>query len=157
MNAMMRPVILGCFMGLLAVGVFGLRFACTPIDFREDLRSAELDKMRRANRDRRQARDHVVRALIAARCTLAEAIAQFLELDRQWPEVISKVLAYRFQEERVYQNLRLRVQEMLHDHPDQAAIVLRRLEREYEKLRSERQTPSTTAKEPAEPRSRNKK
>src|SRR5262249_46673917 len=154
---MMRTVIVGCFMGLLAVGVLSLRFACTPMDFREDLRSAELDKMRRANLDRREARDHVVRALIGQRGTVAEAIAHFLELDRQWPEVISKVLAYQFQEERFYQNIRLRVKEMLHDHPEQASIVVRRLEQEYEELRTERQTPSTAAKEPAEPRSWNKK
>jgi hypothetical protein len=157
MNAMMRPVIIGCFMGLLALCVFGLRFSCTAPDFQEQIRSAKLAEMRRANLDRLEARDQVVRALIAQRCTVAEAIEQFLELDRQWPDVISKVLAYQSQEERVYQNIRLRVKEMLHDHPEQASIVLRRLEQEYEKLRADGQTRSAAETEPVEPRSLNKK
>ena len=88
---------------------------------------------------------------------MAEAIEQFLELDRQWPELISKVQADRSQEERIYDHICLRVQDVLHDHPEQASIVLRRLEQEYEKLRTERQTPSTAEKEPTEPRSSNKK
>ena len=65
MNATMRMVMLGCFMGLLAVGVFSLRFACTPMDFREDNRSAELAQMRRASEARIEAREQVVRELIA--------------------------------------------------------------------------------------------
>jgi hypothetical protein len=46
MNAMRRPVIIGCSIGLRAVGVFSRRFACTLMDFREDIRSPELEKMR---------------------------------------------------------------------------------------------------------------
>jgi hypothetical protein len=150
-------VMLGCFMGLLAVGVFSLRFACTPMDFREDIRSAELAQMRRASEARIEAREQVVRELIDQRYTLAEAIEQFLELDRQWPELISKAQADRSQEERIYDHISLRVQDVLHDHPEQASNVLRRLEQEFEKLRSERQTPSTADKNPTEHRSANKK
>jgi hypothetical protein len=146
MNAMMRTVIVGCFVGLLAVAVFCLRFSCT-IDFREDIRSAELAEMRRASESRLEARDHVVRDLIAQRYTLGEAIEQFLELDRQWPELLPKVQAVRSQEERVYQHIRWRVEDALRDRPEQASIVLRRLEQEYEKFRTESQTPSPAEKE----------
>jgi hypothetical protein len=157
MNAMMRLVIVGGFMGLLAVGVFSLRFACTPADLREDIRSTQLAEMRRASDARLEARDQVVRDLIAQRCTLAEAIEQFLELDRQWPDLISKVPAGRSHEERIYEHIRLRVKDVLRDHPEQASIVLCRLEQEYEKLRTERPTPSAAEKEPTEPRAVNTK
>jgi hypothetical protein len=146
MNAMMRTVIVGCFVGLLAVAVFCLRFACT-IDFREDIRSVELAEMRRASESRLEARDHVVRDLIAQRYTLGEAIEQFLELDRQWPELLSKARAGRSQEERVYQHIRWKVEDALRDRPEQASIVLRRLEQEYEKFRTESQTASPAGKE----------
>jgi hypothetical protein len=156
MNAMMRTVIVGCFVGLLAVAVFCLRFVCT-IDFREDIRSAELAEMRRASDARLEARDHVVRDLIAQRYTLVEAIEQFLELDRHWPELLSKARADQSQEERIYEHIRLRVQDVLHDRSEQASIVLPRLEQEYEKFRTNGQTPSTAEKDPTEQRSVNKK
>jgi hypothetical protein len=146
MNAMMRLVSVGGFMGLLAVGVFCLRFACTPADFREDVRSAELTEMRLTSDDRLEARDQVVRELIAQRYTLAEAIEQFLELDRQWPELVTKVQYGRSHDERIYEHIRLQVKDVLHDHPEQASRVLRRLEQEYEKHRSARQTPSAAQK-----------
>lgn len=134
MNAIMRLVSVGCFMGLLAVGVFGLRLACTPMDLREVNRSAELEDMRRATDARLKAKDQVVSHLIAQRHTLAEAIEQFLELDRQWPDLVSKVQDSQSQQERTYQYIRWKIENKLHDRPDQASIVLRRLEQEYEKL-----------------------
>jgi hypothetical protein len=157
MSATMRMVMLGCFMGFLAVGAFSLRFACTPMDLQEDIRDAELAQMRRASEARLEARDQLVRDLIAQRYSLAKTLEQFLELDRQWPELISKVQADQSQQERVYQHIRWRVEDALRDRPEQASIVLRRLEQEYEKLRTERQIPSAAEKEPAQHRSRNKK
>jgi hypothetical protein len=157
MNAMMRPVIVGCFIGLLAVGVFSLRFACTPMDFREDIRSSELAEMRRASEARIEAREQVVRNLIAQRYSLAEAIEHFLELDRQWPELLSKVQADQSPQERVYQHIHWRIEDALRDRPEQASIVLRRLEQEYAKLRTEEQTPSAAEKEPTEHRPLNTK
>jgi hypothetical protein len=112
--------------------------------------------MRQATLARLEARDQVVRDLIAQRYTLAEAIEQFLELDRQWPDLISKVQHGRSDEERIYEHIRFMVENMLHDHPEQASIVLGRLEQEYKKLRTERRTPSAAEKEPAAPKSLNK-
>jgi hypothetical protein len=137
MNAVMRPVIVGGFMGLLAAGVFGLRFACTPMDFREIDRSAELEEMRRATLARLAARDQVVRDLIAKRYTLAEAIEQFRKLDLPQPNFIAKLQDGLSPQEKSYQYIRWLVEDALHDHPEQVLIVLRRLEQEHEKLRSE--------------------
>ena len=152
MSAMMRPLFVGCSLGLLGVGLFGLRFAYNLPDFREEFRSAKLAEMRRTTLDRLDARDQVVRDLIAQRYTLAEAIEHFLKLDQPCPDLVSKALAGQSPQEKSYQYIRSMVEDVLQDHPEQASIVLRRLERDYEKLRSERQTRSTPYKEPAEPR-----
>ncbi len=113
--------------------------------------------MGRATFARLEARDQVVRALIAQRCTLAQAIERYLELDRQWPDITSKVLASQSQEERLYKNIRLRVKDLLHDSPEQASILLRRLDQEYEKLRTQRPISPAAEKEPTEPRAVNTK
>ncbi len=146
MSASMRPVIIGCSMGLLAVGVFSLRFACTAPDFREEIRGAELAEIRRDALTRLEARDQVVRELIAQRCTLAKAIEQFMKLDPPRPDLLPEVPAEQSPQEKSYQYIRFMVEDTLHDHPEQASIVLRWLEQEYEKYRAERQVPTTTEK-----------
>jgi hypothetical protein len=146
MSAAMRPVIFGCSIGLLGVGVFSLRFACTAPDFREDIRGAKLAEMWRDTSTRLDARDQVVRDLIAQRCTLAEAIEQFVELNPPWPDLLPQVPSGQSPQEKSYQYIRFMVEDALQDHPEQASIVLHRLEREYEQFRAERQTPGTIAK-----------
>jgi hypothetical protein len=146
MSASMRPVIVGCCIGLLAVGVFSLRFACTAPDFQEDIRGAELAEMRRDTLTRLEARDKVVRELISQKCTLADAIEQFIKLDPPWPDLLPRVPASQSPQEKNYQYIRFMVEDQLHDDPEQASIVLRRLELEYEKLPAERQTLATTEK-----------
>jgi hypothetical protein len=139
MSAMLRSGIVGFFVGFLAFGLYGLCMAFTPMDIREADRSAELEQMRRATFGRIEARNQVVHELIAERCTLPEAIAEYLQLDRHWPDYpteIAKERADRSQEENAYRYIRVKVQVVLRDHPDQAALVLRRLEQEHEKLRT---------------------
>jgi hypothetical protein len=152
MNTMMRPLIIGCFLGLLAVSVFSLRFACPAPDFEEEIREARLVGMRRETLIRLEARDQVVRDLIAQRCTLAEALEKFLKLDPPWPYLVPKVPPGHSPQENSYEYIRFMVEAKLHDHPEQASIVLCRLEQEYEKLRTERQSPSTAKKEPTKQR-----
>jgi hypothetical protein len=140
MSAMMRPVFVGCSLGLLGVGIFGLRLACDLPDFREEYRGVKLAEMRRTALDRLNARDQVVRDLIAQRCALAEAIEHFLKLDQSWPDLASKAPAGKSPQEKSYQYIQSMVEDVLENHPEQASIVLRRLEHDYEKLRTERQT-----------------
>jgi hypothetical protein len=157
MNAALRLLIIGFFMGLLAVGVFSLRFACTAPDFQEEIRGAKLAAMEQEVLIRRETRDQVVRDLIDQRCTLAEAIENFAKLDLPWPYLAPKVPAGASPLDKSYQYIRFMIEGKPRDQPEQASIVLLRLEREYEKLRTGRQTPSTTEKHPAESRSSNKK
>jgi hypothetical protein len=44
MNAMIRPLVVGSVVGLLAACLFALRFACSPADFREVRRSEDLEQ-----------------------------------------------------------------------------------------------------------------
>jgi hypothetical protein len=66
--------------------------------------------------------------------------------------LVSKVPPGHSPQEKSYQYIRFMVEDSLHDHPEQASIVLRRLEQEYEKLRTQRQALSITEKERTEPR-----
>jgi hypothetical protein len=150
---MLRPLIVGCGVGLLAVCAFGLRFACPPTDSREADRRAELERLSRATFDRVGAKEQVVRDLIDRRCTLAEAIEAFRELDRRWPDYRTVPLADRNQDRKAYRYIRAMVEQTLRDRPEQASAVLSRLEKEYEKLRTDRQWPSGAQEERVGPRS----
>ncbi|HZV04515.1 MAG TPA: hypothetical protein VE999_05445 [Gemmataceae bacterium] len=150
MSASLRMVIVGCALVLLGIGVFSLRFACDLPDFQEEFRSARLAEMRQNMLTRLEARDQVARDLIAQQCTLAQAIEQFLRLDQEWSASASKALADQSPQEKSYHYIRSIVEDVLHDQPEQASIVLRRLEREYDTLRSEGHLPSTTETKPVE-------
>jgi hypothetical protein len=80
-----------------------------------------------------------------------------VKLDPPEPDVVYKVLADQSPQEKSYHYIRFIVEDELHDHPEQASIVLRRLERDYEKLGVRRQAPSATRKGLTESRSSNKK
>jgi hypothetical protein len=155
MSASLRMVIVGCTLVLLGVGVFSLRFVCDLPDFQEEFRSAKLAEMRQNMLTRLEARDQVARDLIAQRCTLSQSIEQFLRLDQEWSALASKALADQSPQEKSYHYIRSIVEDVLHDQPEQASTVLRRLEREYDTLRSEGHLPSTRETKPAETNSAN--
>jgi hypothetical protein len=151
MNAMIRPLIVGSFVGLLAAGLFALRFACSPVDFQEVHRSEELEQRERATARRLEARQQVVQELIAQRRTLAEAIARFQEVDREWPDYTAE-LPERFGwewvgEEKAYRYVLATVQDLLHDRPEEAAGVIGRLDKEYQQLQAGKRAPSTVKTE----------
>jgi hypothetical protein len=148
MTAMIRPVLVASFVGLLAAGLFALRFACSPADFRELRRSEELEQRQRATARRIEARQQVVQELIAQRRTLAEAIAHFQEVDRDWPDYTAE-LPQRFGwewvgEEKAYRYILSTVQDLLHDRPEESAAVIGRLDKEYQQLQAGKRAPSVT-------------
>jgi hypothetical protein len=101
------------------------------MDFRDAHRRAELEQRLQAIFARLEARDQVVCALIAQRLTLAEAIEQFLELDRQWSDghtIVPRMHADRTPEVRAHQYILVKVKDILHDRPEQASTSLSRLE-----------------------------
>jgi hypothetical protein len=155
MNAMLRPVLVGSVLGLLAVSLVGLRFACSRVDFQEVCRSEDLEQRQRATARRLEAMQQVVQELIAQRRTLAEAIARFQEVDHEWPEYTAK-LQKRFGrewsgEEKAYRFILSTVQDLLRDRPEEAAAVIGRLEKEYQQLQAGKRTPSTVKTERIEP------
>jgi hypothetical protein len=155
MNAMIRPLIVGSFVGLLAAGLFSVRFACSPVDFREVDRSEDLEKRHKDTARRFEARQQLVQELIAQRRTLAEAIARFQEVDREWPEYTA-ALPKRFGrewvgEEKAYRYVLATVQDLLHDRPEEAAAVIGRLDKEYQQLQAGKRAPSTVKTERIEP------
>lgn len=155
MNTLMRPVLVAGFASVLAVCVFGLRFACSPVDVSAFQRNEELNQSLRATFRRMEARRQVVRELIDRRCTLAEAMEQFQELDEALPDFLvatPEVPTGGSNQERRYRLLREEVETILHNRPAELSEVLRRLEKEYQQLPSDRPPPSTAAKERTEGR-----
>ena len=153
MNSQFRPAIVAVALGLLAVGVLGLRLACTSADLSAVHRNEELEQLREATFSRVEVRQRVVRQVIDRRRTLAEALERFQELDREWPDFsgqASEARAGRTEDEWAYQHILVIVEESLRERPEKAAAVLRRLEKEYRQLHADRQTPSTGATERTE-------
>ena len=98
--------------------------------------------------------------MIAQRCSLREALARFQELDREfdrdWPDSFSKQSEIRARKwpsevERHYQYIIAVVEDLLCGRPEEAAAVLRRLDKDYQQLQTNAQTPSTAPMERTEP------
>ena len=148
MNTLIRPLLVAGFASLLEVCLFGLRFPCSPVNVSAFQRSEELEQLRQATLRRMEARRDVVRAVIARCCTLEEAIEQLQELDHEWPDYsASRSKVPVSGEEWSYGFLRAEVEEALHGRPEEAAAVLRRLEKDYQQLQAGMPTLSTAARE----------
>jgi hypothetical protein len=108
----------------------------------EIARNEQLDQQEAALRRQRQAKRRVAEEVLARRRSLAEAIAQFRELDREWPEFPSApqtpeelgLSADEWSGRDVLYFVRL----VLADRPDEAAVAGDRLETELQQLLSGR-------------------
>src|SRR5262245_55697009 len=164
MNALLRlAVVVTVMLPLAVLGCFGLRIACNPEALRILLREArlreELQQGQQATLRRVESKEQVVRDVIAQRCSLKEALARFQELDREfdreWPDSCSKqseIRAWRWpsEVERQYRNIIATVNDLRRDRPEEAATVLRRLEKDYQQLQTSTQTLSTAPMERTE-------
>jgi hypothetical protein len=92
--------------------------------------------------------------VIAQRCSLSEALTRSQELEREWPGYTARQSMSHGREwpnpERRYRCITLRVEVILKDRPEEAAAVLRRLEKEYQQLQAGKHTPSTAPTERTE-------
>ena len=108
----------------------------------EIARNEQLDQQEAALRRQRQAKRRVAAEVIARRRSLAEAIEQFLALDREWPELPSASPTPEelgiSAEEWSGRDVLYFVQLVLADRPDEAAAVADRLEKELQQLLAER-------------------
>jgi hypothetical protein len=154
MSALIRTVALALVVGLLTLGVFGLRFACSPSDWqallRESRRLENLRQWQRVTLHREECQRQAVHEWIAGRYSLAEILRRFQELDResvqQWPayRTLVQKKSRAADEERLYQTIRTRIETILHGRPKETALVLRRLEKDYQQLQGDRQKTSAT-------------
>jgi hypothetical protein len=81
-----------------------------------------------------------VRALIAQRFSLSQALTHFRGLDVEWSDA-----------EENYQYILALTKKFLRDRPEEGAEVLGRLEKDYQQLRADRNTPSVTPTKTTEP------
>jgi hypothetical protein len=154
MNALIRPALLVAVVFLLAVCIFGLRFACDPADLRVLIRGVrrgqELGRLQyAANRHLESKYQYqLVRELIAQRCSLSEALGRLQELDREWLQELErdlpdctremrKVLTQMFSDPEYYHVLITKmVESFLDDRPEEKEAVLYRLEKDYQQFRA---------------------
>jgi hypothetical protein len=90
MNNRMQTAVCALVLGLLTVGFLTLRFAYSQGDFQEMIRrSEELQRLERVMLRREQAMRQATQAYIAQRCTLAETMERWRELEQElgqgWP------------------------------------------------------------------------
>jgi hypothetical protein len=156
MGKFLRLAAGACCLGALALGAVALGPAC-PHTFPPRWDSArgpslaeaigrheQLDRWKEAMRDRRKVKELVAAEVIARRVSLVEAIAQFQDLEREWPPRVW--LPHQTPEDfgmsedewdgrEVVRFVRL----VLADRPDEADAVAGRLEKELRQLLAERE------------------
>jgi hypothetical protein len=121
---------------------------------REVRRREELQQWRRDTLRFTEARVEVVRELIAQRRSLKEALTRLQELDLERSDFIAKSSktyeGYSPHMEEHYQYIISIAKALLKDRPEEAAVVLCRLEKEYKQLRAGRNVPSAMPTKPPE-------
>jgi hypothetical protein len=159
MNHLMHTAVCALVLGLLTLGCFTLRYAYSPGDFQEIIRrTEENERLEQAMLRRQQAARQAAQAYIAQRCTLAQTMQRWQQLEQQlgqeWPvyrDILWQQLPPMPDEERHYGGIRVHVEVILRGQPAESAAVLRRLEREYQQLRADRKMPSAMPTKRTEP------
>jgi hypothetical protein len=153
MNAVLRPAIVVVVIAPLAVCLFCLRSCRDSTDFRPILqevrRSEEMQHVQQATLRREYGMRQVAQACIPQRCTLAQAMQRWQELEKElgqeWPlhrDILRQKLAPLPDEQRHYEGIIANVEASLRGQPEKLAAVLSRLEKEYQQLGVGRQKPS---------------
>ena len=104
-------------------------------------RREHLKQLHEASYRRHETKWQIAQEVIAGRRGLTEAIAQFRALDRQWPENFPIQPPEDFgmsEDEWDGWNVIDFVRQILADHPDEAAAVADRLEKELQQLLADR-------------------
>jgi hypothetical protein len=165
MSKLMRIAAGVLCLGVLALGVMYFDPACpltypTPWDpdrrnsIAEELtRKEHLRQLQEASFCRLEAKWQIAQEVIARRRSLAEAMEQFRDLDRQWPDVRSQTKKpeglWMSEDEWDGRAVIAQVRQVFADRPDEAAGVADRLEKELQELLAQRKTRPPA---PADPR-----
>jgi hypothetical protein len=138
MNALLRTVVVALIVGLLTLGVFGLRLACFSWEFPESHDNEELQRLKQATDRRIEARQRAAQEYVARRCTLAETMRRFQELDHEWPDYVTPNRKWwPSDEERHYRILLSYIEGILQGQPEELAATLRRLETDHQQLQAD--------------------
>src|SRR5262249_44686572 len=113
---------------LAALSLWGPHFACDSARqlLHEYRRAALLQKL---EQDPSQSSVQVVRELIAQQCSLEEALARLQELGSRWPDSPAP-----FDVDKSYRGIIAIAKALLRARPDEASVVLCRLEEDYQQL-----------------------
>jgi hypothetical protein len=144
MPLLLRTSALGFILGLLAVGVFGLRCACLPSEEMREMmktihRAEEVTRLNQAAQRRLEGKHQAVQAWMSQRCTWEETMQRMQELDEEmeeaWPgytRMIGRITPLSA-EQRRYQCVFHYVKTVLRERPEELAEVLRRLEKDSQR------------------------
>jgi hypothetical protein len=159
-----------CCLGILALGVVAFDPACLPTfpprrgpDDRASMadevaRGERLNELNAALQRLRQVKRRVAAEVIAGRRSLAEAVEQFLAMDRDWPDFGPPPLwtaqVGMSEDEGAGRAVLYFVQLVLADRPDEAAAVGDLLEKELQQLLAERTKRPPAPVEPRTERNR---
>ncbi len=150
MNHLMHTAVCALVVGLLTLGCFTFHYAYSPGELQEIIhRSEEMQRVQQATLRHVEAMRQAAQAYIAQRCTLAQAMQRWQELEQElgqeWPlyrDILRLHLVPVSDEERHYGGIVANVRAILQGQPAELAAVLRRLEKEDQQLRTGRKMPS---------------
>jgi hypothetical protein len=117
------------------------------MDFRQIVqevrRTEEMQHVQQATLRHEEGMRQVAQAYIAQRCTLAQAMKRWQELEqelgKEWPlqrDLLRQHLVSISDEERHYEGIIANVEAILRGQPEKLAEVLSRLEKDYEQLQA---------------------
>jgi hypothetical protein len=154
MSKFLRLAAVVLCLGVLVLGVVYLDPACPltyPAPWNAEIRSSMADDLARrehlrqleqATLYRTTAKWQIAQEVIAGRRSLTEAMEQFRDLDRQWPDLRSGITKpedlWMSEDEWDGRAVIEQVRQVLADRPDEAAAVAGRLEKELQRLLAER-------------------
>lgn len=152
MTAFMR--ISGGFIGvfLLALVGFSLLYGCDSRAWLTAIHHGEeLDQLHEFVLNREKSQRQAVQEWIVQRRTLAETMQRFQELDQESDEIwpgrirIIRTNPKLSAENRSYGSIRHLVESILREHPEELALALCRLEKDFQRLGSWRDSPQVTS------------
>jgi hypothetical protein len=150
MPARLRKLVVVLVVGLLALYLVSLRDACLQRDWlREIGRREEIQRLHQVTQRHQEGQYQAVQEWISQRCTLEETLQRLEELeeerDRDLTGYTSTVWEHAplSDQDRHHQFILLSVKTELSERPEELTAVLRRLEKDYQQLQADRQTPST--------------
>lgn len=102
----------------------------------------EGERLEKALEHRQEARRQAVQKLFSQRCTLAQTLQRFQELNQEWPDIraISRVAwEEKSDEEIAFRLILVYVRMVLSGQSEKLTVVLRRLQEDYQQLQSSKQ------------------